>query len=98
LIGASSHEDGAIIFALLTEGGVPRLLVRPNWRRIVQSKDEEYIEAVLSDFRERCLIDPEALLKQLSSLGVGALVTYETGSNLADYPQLLGFIKQFVAL
>jgi hypothetical protein len=41
---------------------------------------------------------PAALFKQLSSLGVGPLVTQEVGSNISNHPLLLILCSRFVKL
>jgi hypothetical protein len=74
---------------------VARILVRPDWIKIIQPVDREYIETTLSDLVDRSHIDPEALMSQLASLGVGPLVTADAGENLNADPSLLALAEQF---
>jgi len=73
-------------------------LVHPELRTIVQKNDLEYIEALLQDFLERAQLHPEALFKQLSSLGVGPLVAREVELSFVDYPSLREISSGFVEL
>lgn len=75
-----------------------RLLVAPDWRIFVQPRDYEYITSVLDDFKQRAAQDSGPLLKQVSSLAVGPLVTYRTGARLQDYPDLLHLSHAFKEL
>jgi hypothetical protein len=80
------------------ETGSLRFLVHPELRSIVEGEDLVYIEDLLRDFLERAKQDPEALFKQLSSLGVGPLVVNVVGSNLSDCPSMQKISSQFVRL
>ncbi len=75
-----------------------RFLVHRELRTIIQKEDFEYIQSLLVDFLERARREPEALFKQLSSLGIGSLVTQEIGSNLADNSSLQELSSKFVEL
>jgi hypothetical protein len=75
-----------------------RILVHPEWRKIILSEDIDYIDSLLRDFLERAKLHPEALFKQLSSLGVGPLVTHTTGKSVSDHPALLELCSSFVEL
>jgi hypothetical protein len=83
---------------LKDENGSLRFLIHPELRSIVEGEDLAYIEDLLQDFLERAKQDPEALFKQLSSLGVGPLVVNEIGSNLCDCPSIQKLSSQFVQL
>jgi hypothetical protein len=78
-------------------GGL-RFLVDPGWRAIVQRGDVEYIESLLGDVLERAKEQPATLFEQLSSLGVGPLVTQETGEQISDHPALSELVSRFVQL
>jgi hypothetical protein len=78
--------------------GSLRFLVHPELRAIVADNDLFYLESLFKDFLERAMLRPVALFKQISSLGVGPLVTQETGSNISDYPHLLNLCSRFVKL
>jgi hypothetical protein len=75
-----------------------RILVHPDLRTVVPEGDLEYLEAVLPDFLERAKLHPEALFKQLCSLGAGPLVTQKVGSSISDHPPLLKLCSHFVQL
>jgi hypothetical protein len=75
-----------------------RFLLHPELHLIVQKEDLEYIQSLLEDFLERAKREPAALFKQLSSLGVGSLVTQEVGSNLDDDSSLKELSSRFVAI
>jgi len=75
-----------------------RFLVRPELQTIVRSEDIELIQSLFKDFLERAKQEPAALFKQLSSLGIGSLVTQDVGSNLADDSSLQELSLKFVEL
>ena len=75
-----------------------RFLVHPELDTIIQKDDMEYIASLLQDFLERAKREPAALFKQLSSLGIGSLVTQDVGSNLADDSSLQEVSSRFVEL
>jgi hypothetical protein len=75
-----------------------RLLVHPELHTVVANNDLSYLESLLKDFLERAKQHPAALFKQLSSLGVGPLVTHEAGSNISDHQHLLNLCSRFVRL
>jgi hypothetical protein len=75
-----------------------RFLVHPDWRRIIHSEDIDYIDSLMRDFLERAKVHPGALFKQLSSLGVGSLVTHATGKRVSDHPALSELCTSFVKL
>jgi hypothetical protein len=80
------------------KGGSLRFLVHPELRAIVQDNDLAYIESLILDLSERAMLNPADLFKQLSSLGVGPLVTHEAGSNIYEHPSLLNMCARFVQL
>ena len=79
------------------DAGQLRFLVHPEWQNVVGS-DSIYIEPLLQEFPERAKERPGELLKQLSSLGVGPLVTHETGQNLASHSFMGKIFSMFVPL
>jgi hypothetical protein len=87
-----------VLLVLKEEGRQLRLLVHPEWRRIVEGEDIDYLESLFKDFVERAKLHPETLFKQISSLAVGSIVTQETGESLDDYPLLLELSSKFVNL
>ena len=72
--------------------------VHPESRAIVPDNDLAYIESLILDLCARAMLNPADLFKQLSSLGVGPLVTHEAGSNLSDHPSLLNMCSRFEQL
>lgn len=73
-----------------------RFLVHPELSSIVCEDDLIYLESLLRDFRERAKLHPEALFKQLCSLGSGPLVAQEVGPNFRDRPTLQELSSTFV--
>jgi hypothetical protein len=86
------------MLVLEDEQGKLRFLVHPQWRGMVSGKDLSYLESLFKDFVERTKLHPEALFKQLSSLGVGPLMTQEAGTHISDHPALLELCSRFVSL
>jgi hypothetical protein len=78
-------------------GGL-RFLVHPDWRSHIQLEDVNYINDILRDFLERAEEQPKALFEQLSSLGVGPLVTQQIGERITDFPHFLELSSRFVQL
>jgi hypothetical protein len=83
---------------LRDEKGSLRFLIHPELRAVVMENDLPYIQSLLQDFHERAKLNPEALFKQLSSLGVGPLVTHKAGPSVSEYPPLLEMCSRFVQL
>lgn len=75
-----------------------RFLVHPEWRSTILANDVDYVDSLLRDFLERAKVHPETLFKQLSSLGVGPLVTHATGTSISDHPTLSELCSRFVEL
>jgi hypothetical protein len=75
-----------------------RFLAHPALHTIIDKRDIEYIQSLMVDFLERAKREPAALFKQLSSLGIGSLVTQEVGSNFDDNPSLQENSSKFVEL
>jgi len=86
-----------IVLAVVTKsaGSNLRIQVHPDWRSFVDQADRDYVESLFADFRTRAESDPNALFQQLASLGVGPVLTHETGSNISDHPHLLTLCKFF---
>jgi hypothetical protein len=98
-LGDDSAQAGSIILIVLENGeGNLRFLIPPDLSKLVTGKDFLYLDSLLKDFVERAKLDSRALFKQLSSLGVGPLVTQEVGSNISDHPALLKLCSGFVQL
>lgn len=75
-----------------------RFFVHPDMHALILEEDLDFIQSLLKDFLERAKRDPVALFKQLSSLGMGSLVTQEVGSDLADDPSLQELLPKFTEL
>jgi len=65
--------------------GSLRFLAHPKWRSLVQPEDVRDIYDLFVDLIERADEQPAALFQQLSSLGVGPLVTQQIGERITDY-------------
>lgn len=85
------------MFAVKDEEQNLRFLVHPDWRTMVHKEHVDYIESLLNDFREIAKPQPETLFQQVSSLGIGPLVTHQVGLSIADYPSLLHLFSHFVS-
>lgn len=89
--------DDPKIIALVTSSGDNEagIRVHPEWEKIVQLRDRDYLESLYRDFNYRIKFDPDALFRQLSNLGVGPLVARYTGSDLNEYPAYRGLMSWF---
>lgn len=87
-----------MLFVLRNERGRLCFLVHPNLRTVVREEHLDYFRCLLADFLERANLHPAELFKQVSSLGVGRLVTQEVGYCLSEFPHLLEISSQFVKL
>lgn len=87
-----------MLLVLRGEDGNVRFLIHPEFRTIVQEEDLAYIEALLLDFPERAKHHPEEFLKQISSLGIGPLVTRKVESDLLKCPSMQKLASQFVQI
>ena len=97
--GRDSLQTSSIVLLVLEDAkGNVRLLVNPELSNLMKGRDFFYLQSLLEDFPERAKRDPAALFKQLSSLGVGPLVTRETGNSISDNPALLKLCSSFVQL
>jgi hypothetical protein len=83
---------------LKDERGNLRLMVSPDLRTIVQGDDWAYLDPLLADLQDRARLQPAALFKQLSSLGVGPLVAHEVGRELNEHPHLKDLPNFFIDL
>jgi hypothetical protein len=96
---SGSTQAGSIILLVYEEGeGSLRFLIHPELRAVVRENDLPYIQSLLLDFQERAKLNPEALFKQLSSLGVGPLVTHEVGTSISEHPNLLEMCSNFMQI
>ena len=90
--------ENAIICLVELSLGPWRILVDPAWRAVVGLVDQDYVREFLEDLKLRVADDPDALLKQLSGLSVGPLITYAVGDNLEANRQLLNRLRCFVEI
>ena len=95
----SGHKGASVVLIVVADGesGL-QFLVHPDWRKIVEAEDLDYIESLLRDFQQRDKLHPDALFKQLSSLGVGPLVIHEEGSTISNSSSLFELRSRFVQL
>jgi hypothetical protein len=96
--GPTQVSSPVILFVLRNRRGDLQFRVHPEWRLIVQSKDLLYLQSLFQDFLERAQGEPEKLLVQVSSLGVGPLVTKACGADLKAHPELHELSSAFVQL
>ena len=92
------HLAQVILLVLRDKEGSLRFLVHPELQAVVRGEDLIYVESLLRDFQLRAGLHPDALFKQLSSLGVGPLVTHETGSIPSDQLSSMEVCSHFVRL
>jgi len=92
------HDRKVIILATEPEVNLFHIRVCPDLQKIVRGSDRGYLASLLDDFKHRAGVDSSALFERLLSLGVGFVVTYETGTDLAGHPALLGMNAEFVDL
>jgi hypothetical protein len=85
------------VIVILVERGSEQIeiLVRPNWRTIVEADDREYVQELLSDLKDRSLLDSENLLKHASLLSIGPLLTYAAGPQLVTHEGLMLLSRDF---
>jgi len=94
----SSGTAPVILLALRDEAGHVRVVVHPLLTSLVRKEDLVYLQSLLQDFLTRAEFDPGGLFNQLSSLGVGPLVTQAVGEDLRDYPTLQELASEFEPL
>jgi hypothetical protein len=93
---STSGKAEVVLLVLRSEDESLQFFIHPEWRNIVQEEDLAYIEALLRDFLARAKQHPAALFKQISSLGVGPLVTQLVGSDISEYPSIQELSSIFV--
>ncbi len=86
------------MLALRESAGTLRVLVHPDLSAMVQEQDFGYLQSLLQDFKERALLHPASLFKQLCSLGSGPLVTQTGGTDLSGCPMIHALTSKFVML
>jgi hypothetical protein len=94
----SSNIEKVILIASRPTSGELSIRVHPNWRQITISADYPYLKELLDDLAERVRLDSDALLKQLSSLSVGPLHTYDVGQTISDRTDLLQLWDSFMEI
>ncbi len=95
---ATRADTQVVLLALMQEANVLRFLVNPELESIVHAADLAYIQPLLKDFLERAEYEPRDLFKQLSSLGVGPLVTRSVLTGPSAYESLSDLIQEFIPL
>ncbi len=96
--GILSRFRTVVLIVLCDEEGKLRFFVHPNLRTVILEEDVDYIQSLLADFLDRATRDPVSLFKQLSSIGMGSLVTQDVGSDIASDPSLEELLSKFVEL
>jgi hypothetical protein len=72
------------------------ILVDPEWRTKIFENDEDSVGCLLKVFMERADSEPDLLLRQLSELNFGCLVTATAGDNIAKEPFIMALKERFV--
>jgi len=91
-------REGKSILLLIEQAHRVQVFVDPNWRKVVQTDDHEFLEELIADFKQRAECDPANLFGQCRSLSVGPLVTQEEGPLQVDNSRLWDAVRRFVAL
>ena len=93
-------QDDTKVIAIVTSSqeDVVAIRVHPEWEKIVDPRDREYVKSLYRDFRERVKRDPGALFQQLSALAVGPMVACGSGANLAEHPAYFALMDRFKEL
>jgi hypothetical protein len=94
----SSNIEKVILIVARQASGELLIRVHPNWQGIANTADHAYLKSTLNDVEERAHLDPGSLIKQLSTLSVGPLRTYDAGPTLAARPDLLQLYVSFMEL
>jgi len=87
--------ENVIVVLLAGKENEFEIRVRPDWKGIVESNDQEYIRELFDDFKARSLKHSENLFKQASGLSAGPLLTYAIGAGLEDHHELLLLLNNF---
>ena len=87
-----------VVLIVVRSGRELAVHVHPNWTGIVEAEDLPVIRELFEDFSERARSDPESLLRQLATLGVGKLVTYSAGKALTSRPDLAELFDRFESI
>lgn len=98
LAPARPEDSNVLILLLGEEDGSVRLFFNPDWTQIVSEDDQPYIQQLREDFLLRVKVDPDALLRQASSLSVGPLITHSTGNDISDNPGLFDTVQSFTEM
>ena len=93
-----SAERQILLIVTMTEAGEMSLLQNPEWKNIVQPLDHSYFSDIWADFDVRAKTDPEALFKQVTSLSVGPLIAYISGTSLWSRPELQSLSQSFIEI
>lgn len=88
-------EGPVVVIVCLEADGSISILVDPKWRSVVLESDRETVESLLKTFMERAESDSDLLLKHLSELNFGCLVTALAGEDVSKEPSVLALMKRF---
>jgi hypothetical protein len=86
------------VLVLKGENDRLQLLVHPQLESVIEKEDVPYVYPLLRDLLLRAEELPDELFEQISTLGIGTLVTRQAGSNLTDHPILGAQVADFVPL
>ena len=89
-------DDAQIIFvALKDERRIVEIYVNRDWRRLVQESEHSYISELIDDLKQRLILGPEDLFKQISGLAAGKLVADGVKSGSRDGPPFCDLLVGF---
>ncbi len=80
--GSDFSPPGAEVPILLAHMNSHRglsLFFNPRWNEIVECGHQDYVHSLLDDLAVRAKSDPDAVFQQVTSLGVGPIVTRNVG-------------------
>jgi hypothetical protein len=95
---AGTLEVRAVLLLVQSRAHGLRFYVHPKLLNLIHPDDRAYFESLLEDLLERATRDPDRLFQQMSTLGVGLLVTQESGVLPTEFAELPGDAKNFVPL
>ena len=75
--------------------GGASIKVCPEWKRFAVPEDQEMLQGIIEDFAVRAREDLDGVLKQLSTLEAGSLVTFAAGQEIENSPELLELLERF---
>ena len=94
----SASLDNVIAIVQRSELDAFHIRVRPNWQLVVEPEDYPVLQSLFDDFKQRAKDNLDDLFRHISDLGIGPLVTYDAGKDLANCPELLALFHRFIEI